>query len=133
MGVRELWGKERERQFLLEALKHTSPDRLFYLEGGKYRTYWSRNYRGPKGTLQSRNSLIGEFTERWVRDLLEEVARESGLYAVRHLVCEEIGLSPRSPADIALCREKRRFPISHQLSNYSHCRPREYPHQEGLL
>ncbi len=54
-------------------------------------------------TLQSRNSLIGQFTEKWSKTLFEPIAKELGLYAVNSVVCDELGLSRQSSADLAFC------------------------------
>ena len=54
-------------------------------------------------TLQSRNSLIGQFTENWCRKLFEPIAREFGLSAVNGVVCEELSLTKSSRADLACC------------------------------
>ena len=62
-----------------------------------------KTYAGRKSTLQSRNSLIGNFTEKFSVDLLQEFARSKNLFAVQGVVCEEIGLTNRSPADLAIC------------------------------
>lgn len=59
--------------------------------------------RSEKISTQSRNSLIGQFTENWCKNLLVPIADELGLYAINSVVCEEIGLSKRSDADIAFC------------------------------
>jgi hypothetical protein len=64
----------------------------------------------PKGfdaegqTLQSRNSLIGQFTEKWAKTFFEPIAKEFGLYAVNSVVCDALGLSKRSSADLAFCK-----------------------------
>ena len=81
-------------------------EKLFYeTEDGRYLAYWPRDYKGRKTTLQSRNALIGTYTEKWVKDLLEPLAKKLGLYAIQSVVCEEIGLSSRSPADVALVKK----------------------------
>ena len=53
--------------------------------------------------MQSRNSLIGQFTEKWAKDIFSQIAKKHGLYAVNSVVCEEVGLSKRSNADLAFC------------------------------
>ena len=59
-----------------------------------------------KTTLQSRNSLIGSYTEKWVTDLFSEIAKAVDGYSVQGVVCEEIGLTNQSPADVAICKTK---------------------------
>jgi len=43
-------------------------------------------------TLQSRNSLIGQFTEKCCKKNFEPIAKKIGLFAVNSVVCEQIGL-----------------------------------------
>lgn len=99
-----LWNNEKEIQFFIEALRNfASPEQLFYrLEQG-YFAYVPKNVRGEGQTLQSRNSLIGKFTEKWTRDLFAPIANRLGLYAINGVICNEIGLSKRSSADLAFC------------------------------
>jgi hypothetical protein len=40
--------------------------------------------------------------------LLQEFAKANGLYAVQGVICNEIGLSPQSPADVVLCKTRQR-------------------------
>jgi hypothetical protein len=99
-----LWNNETEIQFFMEALKNfASPEQLFYNLGTGYFAYVPKNVSGEGQTLQSRNSLIGQFTEKWTKDLFAPIARHFGLYAVNSVVCEEVGLTKRSNADLAFC------------------------------
>ena len=60
-----MWSKNSEISFFKECENFASPEQLFYLtEDNKYLAYWPKNYKGKKSTLQSRNSLIGNFTEK---------------------------------------------------------------------
>ena len=103
--MEDLWNEKIELQFFTEARKFASPEQLFYnTPEGKYVAYWVKGYEGKKTTLQSRNSLIGNFTEKWAKDLLSNFAQEHGLYAKQNVVCDEIGLNNMSPADVALCK-----------------------------
>jgi len=106
----ELWTKEKEIEFFRQALKNfAEPEQLFYIsDNGKYYAYWPKSYKGKKSTLQSRNALIGNFTEKYSVDLLQEFARKRNLYAVQGVICKEIGLTPQSPSDVAICKAKRR-------------------------
>ena len=99
-----LWSNETEIQFFIEALRNfASPEQLFYnLESGFF-AYVPKNVDGEGQTLQSRNSLIGQFTEKWTKDLFAPIARHLNLFAVNSVVCEKIGLPKRSSADLALC------------------------------
>ena len=104
----ELWTKEKEIQFFKEAGNFATPEQLFYVaDDSRYYAYWPKSYKGKKTTLQSRNALIGNFTEKFSVDLLQDFANSQGLYAVQGAICNEIGLSPQSPADVVLCCKSR--------------------------
>ncbi len=99
-----LWNNNIEIQFFKEALKSfASPEQLFYNLKDGYFAYIPKNVSGEGQTLQARNSLIGQFTEKWAKDLLEPIARYYGLFAVNSVICEEIGLPKNSSADLAFC------------------------------
>ncbi|MGP1446699.1 MAG: hypothetical protein ACTTKO_04090 [Candidatus Limimorpha sp.] len=100
-----LWNNDTEIQFFTEALKNfASPEQLFYkLKKGNF-AYVPKRMETEGQTLQSRNSLIGQFTEKWCKDLFSPIARKLGLYAVNGVVCEEIGLTKTSSADLAFCK-----------------------------
>ena len=105
----DLWTKEKEIEFFNDARKFASSEQLFYFgDDSRYYAYWPKSYKGKKSTLQSRNALIGNFTEKYSVDLLQEFARAKGLYAVQGAICNEIGLSPQSPADVVLCKTRER-------------------------
>ena len=110
----DLWNPAVERGFFEKALRDcASPEQLFYLtQDNRYLAYWPKDYGGIKSTLQSRNSLIGNFTETWTKKLVESCVKPRDLFAVQGAVCEEIGLTRRSPADvvIALNNEVRLAP-----------------------
>jgi len=108
--MERLWDKDEEYKFFRRTLEVASPEQLFYItEDGRYLAYWPKNYKGKKATLQSRNAFIGDYTERWVEERLQIIADELNAYAVRSVVCEEIGLGRRSPADVAIVRNNTRF------------------------
>ncbi len=99
-----LWNNDTEIQFFTEALKNfASPEQLFYNLQEGYFAYVPKGSDAEGQTLQSRNALIGQFTEKWCRDLFEPIAKELGLFAVNSVVCDEIGLSKQSSADLAFC------------------------------
>ena len=99
-----LWNNDTEIQFFKEALKNfASPEQLFYNLQDGYFAYVPKGSDAEGQTLQSRNSLIGQFTEKWCKTLFEPLAHELGLYAVNSVICEEIGLSRQSSADLAFC------------------------------
>jgi hypothetical protein len=107
-----LWDKNQEIDFFTRSLGLATPEQLFYLTNtGKYLAYWPRGYEGDKNTLQSRNAFIGSYTEGWTANLLKEVAQTIGGYPVQKVVCEEIGLSKKSPADVAICKVQRQVQI----------------------
>jgi hypothetical protein len=98
------WNKDIEKRFFTEAMKNfASPEQLFYKLTDGYFAYVPKG-KGAKGqTLQSRNSLIGQYTEKWSKDFLQPIAESLGLFAVNSVVCPELGLSTQSDADLAFC------------------------------
>ena len=108
--MHDLWSKDAEFNFFQSALKMANPGSLFYrMTDGRFVAYYPKEYEEEKETIQSRNSLVGSYTERWVIDLLKDVATDFGLFAVGKVVCDEIGLDSRSPADVAFCTSDRRI------------------------
>lgn len=108
----DLWTKNKEIEFFRESSKFATPEQLFYLgDDSRYYAYWPKTYRGKKSTLQSRNALIGNFTEKYSVDLLQDFARSKNLFAVQGAICDDIGLTSQSPADVALCKSKQREQI----------------------
>lgn len=108
--MNKLWNKDQERAFFKESLKKFSnPEKLFYLtEDNRYVAYWPKGYNGKKTTLQSRNSLVGNYTEKFAVDILQNHANENGWYAIQGVICNELGLTSRSPADVGFCDTKTR-------------------------
>ena len=99
-----LWSKDKEVEFFTDTLESSSAEQLFYIgDDNRYYAYWPKYYSGKTSTLQSRNSFIGNFTEQYSVDLLEEFAALKNLYAVQGVVCDEIGLTKQSRADVAIC------------------------------
>lgn len=102
-----LWTKENEKDFFTKSLEFAKPEQLFYLTNDKkYFAYWPKGYDGRKTTLQSRNSLIGSYTEKWSTDLFSEIAKKLNAHSVQGVICDPIGLSSQSPADVAICKTK---------------------------
>jgi hypothetical protein len=96
----------RERFFFMQALTggFAEVEDLFYKFGSEYYAYIKKNQRNnDRQTLQSRNSLIGNYTETWCEMRLREIAKKKGMYAIKHVICPEIGLSKHSTADSAIC------------------------------
>ena len=103
--MEKLWNKEVEQRFFEESSQFATPEQLFYVtELGQYLAYWPKGYVGKKSTLQSRNALIGSFTEKWTTDLIQEIVRDKGLFAVQGAICNEIALSNMSPADVVISK-----------------------------
>lgn len=99
----KLWGKEMEILFFKDARKFASADQLFYkTEDEKFLAFWPKGYKGKKSTLQSRNSLIGSYTEKWTKDLIQKAVEDSELFAIQGAICDELNLSNRSPADVVV-------------------------------
>lgn len=102
-----LWSQNQEKDFFTKSLEFATPEQLFYITKDKrYLAYWPKNYGSAKTTLQSRNSLIGSYTEKWATDLFSEIAKIAGGYAIQGVIAEEIGLTNQSPADVAVCKTK---------------------------
>ena len=82
--MEKLWNKQVEQRFFQEAAKFATPEQLFYVtDTGKHLAYWPKSYHGKKSTLQSRNALIGTFTEKWTTDLIQEIVNDKKLFAVQ--------------------------------------------------
>lgn len=100
----KLWNNDIEIEFFNEALRSfASPEQLFYNLQSGYYAYIPKGLEAEGQTLQSRNSLIGQFTEKWSKTIFEPIAKKLGLHAVNSVVCDELGLSKRSSADLAFC------------------------------
>lgn len=103
----KLWDKSTEVLFFQEAKTFAIPEQLFYTtDDGRFLAYWPKGYKGKKTTLQSRNSLIGNYTEKWTTDLLQQAVEDKGFYAIQGAICDEIGISNKSPADVVISTEK---------------------------
>lgn len=102
----DLWNQKTEQDFFKKSLQLTTKEQLFYKTNtDTFVAYWPKGYKGKKSTLQSRNTFIGDYTEKWTIGLLKEYAASKNLFAVQAVTCEEIGLNSKSPADVALCRK----------------------------
>lgn len=101
----KLWNKKTEIEFFKKSMSFATPEQLFYVsDENRYLAYWPKEYKGKKTTLQSRNALIGEFTERWTRDLIQKSIDSKGLFAVQGAICKEIALPNNSPADVVISK-----------------------------
>ncbi|MCH7927398.1 MAG: hypothetical protein IID03_05350 [Candidatus Dadabacteria bacterium] len=100
----DFWNTDIEKRFFTEAMKNfASPEQLFYKLTDGYFAYVPKEKSAEGQTLQSRNSLIGQYTEKWSKDFLRPIAEELELYAVNSVVCPELGLTTQSDADLAFC------------------------------
>lgn len=96
-----LWNTETEISFFEEALKNFAPpEQLFYNFSDGYFAYVPKGHDAEGQTLQSRNSLIGSFTENWCKKIFEPIAKRNNLFAINGAVCEDIGLTKQSSADL---------------------------------
>ncbi len=100
----KFWNIKTEKKFFTEALKNfASPEQLFYKLTDGYFAYIPKGKSSEGQTLQNRNSLIGQYTEKWSKDFFIPIAQKLGLYAVNSVVCSELGLTKQSDADLAFC------------------------------
>ncbi|MDI9357580.1 MAG: hypothetical protein QM528_01380 [Phycisphaerales bacterium] len=83
--------------------KFASLEQLFYKLQSGYFAYIPKGIKSEGQILQSRNTLIGQFTEKWSKSFFEPVPKELGLFAVNGVVCEKLGLSRQTSADLAFC------------------------------
>ncbi len=105
----KFWNIDAEIRFFSEALKNfASPEQLFYKLKEEYFAYIPKDINAQGKTLQSRISLIGQYTEKWCKDFFQPIANTLGLYAINGVICPELGLSKRSNADLAFCKTNNR-------------------------
>ena len=103
-----LWNKQEEKRFFTKMLEIATPDQLFFTTNDeKHLAYWPKGYKGKKSTLQSRNTFIGSYTEKWIKDFIMPISEELNAYPVHNMVCDEVGLTNRSPADVAICKTRK--------------------------
>jgi len=102
-----LWNKEQEKDFFEKTLECANPEKLFYrTNDGRFLAYWPKHYDYTKTTLQSRNAFIGSYTEKWCAALFSKIAEFVDGYSVPRVICEQIGLTKQSPADVAICKSR---------------------------
>jgi hypothetical protein len=111
-----LWDINTEKRFFADALGHfASPEKLFYsLKSGKF-AYVPKGFNAEGQTLQSRNALIGNYTETWTKALFEPIAKKFKLFAVNTVECPEIGLTKKSEADLAFCTTDSKIQSYHNI------------------
>jgi hypothetical protein len=102
------WNIEDEINFFYKSLNLFDVEQLFYKIKDRYFAYIPKRINFHY-TLQSRNSIIGNYTEKWVKDFLAPIAKENNLYCLNGVVCEELGLNKNSPADVAFCKTNEKI------------------------
>ena len=114
--VMRLWSKNQEKLFFDKSKNFASHQQLFYKTGdGRYVAYWPKGYSGRKSTLQARNSLIGNFTEKWVCDLMKHILQNEDLYVVQQAQIPSIGITHRSPADIVIAKANKKVLLPQEV------------------
>ena len=104
-----LWNKFQEKRFFEYYGGKVEIEQLFNrTSDGRFVAYWPKNYTGKKSTLQARNSLIGAYTEKYVADLFEELIGDD-YHVIQQAQIPELGISKRSPADVAVTTSKKRI------------------------
>ena len=104
-----LWNKNHEKLFFDKSKNFASYEQLFYrTDDGRYLSYWPKGYSGTKSTLQARNSLIGNFTEKWVVDLMKNIIQDEELYVIQQAQIPSIGITRKSPADIVVATSNKK-------------------------
>jgi hypothetical protein len=105
--MNKLWYKETEKEFFRKSLELSSPEKIFYVDNEeRFLAYWPKTYEGRKSTLQSRNSLIGNYTEKWSEQVMQQILDDLNLdfYAVQDAVCEELDLTGMGKADLLISK-----------------------------
>lgn len=104
-----LWNKNQEKLFFIESIKVAKANQLFYCGEDNYMAYWPKGYRGVKSTLQSRNSLIGNYTEKWVQNLLKSLINDKNLHVVNQARIPALGINSSSPADVVISTKDKKI------------------------
>lgn len=103
-----MWTQKDETEFFLSSIKNNIDiQNLFYKIEDSYFAYIPKENRNNIATLQSRNAIIGSWTEKWCKNLLDEVAKQNNLYAVNGVICDELGINKQSSADLAFCTTEK--------------------------
>ena len=98
-----MWSIQDEVNFFKKSLSITDIDRLMYCIKEKYYAFAPKGGSIDNATIQSRNGILGSYTEKWARHFFYNVATENHLKAINGVICPEIGLTSRSSADLAFC------------------------------
>ena len=111
-----LWSKNQEKLFFDKSKNFATPEQLFYrTDDGRLVTYWPKGYSGVKSTLQARNSLIGNFTEKWVCDLLKHITHDEDLHVIQQAQIPSIGITHKSPADIVIATADKKVLMADEV------------------
>lgn len=98
-----MWTRQDEVTFFYDASKMASIEKLMVKVRNRYYAFSPKQENEDVKTPQSRNGLIGAKTEKWCKELFSDIARSNNLFAVNGVICNEIGLSSQSSADLAFC------------------------------
>lgn len=98
-----MWTVNDEVRFFNDAARIAPIEKLMVNVQNKYYAFLPKKLNVSVNTPQARNALIGANTEKWCKDLFSRMARQYNLHAVNGVVCNEIGLTPQSAADLAFC------------------------------
>ncbi len=98
-----MWDIKDEVDFFRSSMTITDIDRVMYNINNDYYAFAPKGVSLANSTVQSRNSLLGTYTEKWCKTFISDIAEKLGLYPVNGVICPEIELKPSSPADLALC------------------------------
>ena len=98
-----MWTRQDEVTFFDDASKMASIEKLMVKVRNRYYAFSPKQENEDVKTPQSRNGLIGAKTEKWCKELFSDIARSNNLFAVNGVICNEIGLSSQSSADLAFC------------------------------
>lgn len=108
--IMRLWNKQQEKLFFINSKSFASKEQLFYrTDDGRYLAYFPKRYKGGKTTLQARNSLIGNYTEKWVSDLFRALIEDENLHIVQQARIPSVGITSKSPADIAVATADKKI------------------------
>ena len=101
-----MWTKQDEINFFRNSLSITDIDRLMYLINQHYYAFAPIGTNINNATVQSRNGILGSYTEKWARDFFKGVVSVNKLKAINGVICPEIGLTSASSADLAFCTKE---------------------------
>lgn len=97
-----MWKQDDEIEFFRSVFDSNGTIKdLFYNINGKNFAYIPKSVKANVATLQSRNSLIGNYTETWCANFFDSIAKKFNLFALKGVECNELGLIKQSRADLA--------------------------------